>query len=169
MAASTSSKSATSSMSQPVGIGMGKENYNANSHELKRPSDERNLGLADTLGIRSVLESGPHSNSRSPTMAPTSHGSDTHIVMLNRCRLPPAWVPDAQAPSCHCCGMEFTLLRRRHHCRACGKVFCGKCSQHRESLPYYGYIKEVRVCESCCKYHRLEGRGRNQSVVKLHS
>jgi hypothetical protein len=38
-------------------------------------------------------------------------------------------VPDECAKSCFSCRSEFTLTNRRHHCRACGRVFCGKCVQ----------------------------------------
>ena len=34
----------------------------------------------------------------------------------------PVWVPDAQAQVCMKCGVKFTFTKRRHHCRACGKV-----------------------------------------------
>lgn len=34
----------------------------------------------------------------------------------------PLWVPDAQAQVCMKCGVKFTFTKRRHHCRACGKV-----------------------------------------------
>lgn len=34
----------------------------------------------------------------------------------------PVWVPDSQAPACMKCGVKFTFTKRRHHCRACGKV-----------------------------------------------
>ncbi len=34
----------------------------------------------------------------------------------------PVWVPDAQAQVCMKCGIKFTFTKRRHHCRACGKV-----------------------------------------------
>lgn len=34
----------------------------------------------------------------------------------------PVWVPDAQAHLCMKCGVKFTFTKRRHHCRACGKV-----------------------------------------------
>lgn len=34
----------------------------------------------------------------------------------------PVWVPDAQAQVCMQCGVKFTFTKRRHHCRACGKV-----------------------------------------------
>lgn len=34
----------------------------------------------------------------------------------------PVWVPDADAQVCMKCGVKFTFTKRRHHCRACGKV-----------------------------------------------
>lgn len=35
---------------------------------------------------------------------------------------PPTWVPDELAPQCMSCSASFTVVRRRHHCRNCGKV-----------------------------------------------
>uniref|UniRef100_A0A3P9HWD1 FYVE zinc finger domain-containing protein n=1 Tax=Oryzias latipes TaxID=8090 RepID=A0A3P9HWD1_ORYLA len=34
----------------------------------------------------------------------------------------PLWVPDSEAQVCMKCGTKFTFTKRRHHCRACGKV-----------------------------------------------
>ena len=31
------------------------------------------------------------------------------------------------------CGATFSLVRRRHHCRSCGRVFCAKCSPNQVS------------------------------------
>jgi hypothetical protein len=36
------------------------------------------------------------------------------------------WMPDKDASECGTCGAHFTVVRRRHHCRKCGLVFCGK-------------------------------------------
>lgn len=36
----------------------------------------------------------------------------------------PTWVPDSEAPNCMNCQVKFTFTKRRHHCRACGKVSC---------------------------------------------
>jgi len=38
------------------------------------------------------------------------------------------WVPDDEAPMCAVpgCGVEFTVLERRHHCRRCGEAVCSK-------------------------------------------
>lgn len=64
-------------------------------------------------------------------------------------RPPPAWVPDAEAPNCMGCQEPFTFVRRRHHCRACGKVFCNRCSNHLMPLPIFGLDRPVRVCNRC--------------------
>ncbi|CAK1541078.1 unnamed protein product [Leptosia nina] len=61
----------------------------------------------------------------------------------------PEWVPDIAAPACMRCSVHFTALRRRHHCRNCGKVFCASCSSNSIPLPRYGQMKPVRVCEEC--------------------
>lgn len=42
------------------------------------------------------------------------------------------------------------VFRRRHHCRACGGVFCDACSSHKlESVPGYLHQKPQRVCDGC--------------------
>lgn len=69
---------------------------------------------------------------------------------------PPAWIPDEDAPRCMACTTPFTAFRRRHHCRNCGGVFCGGCSNSSAPLPKYGLNKAVRVCRDC--YIREVGR-----------
>ncbi|XP_015520780.1 lateral signaling target protein 2 homolog [Neodiprion lecontei] len=64
----------------------------------------------------------------------------------------PAWIPDQDAPRCMACHAAFTVVRRRHHCRNCGKVFCGRCSNNNVPLPRYGHTKPVRVCNRCFLY-----------------
>ncbi|KAG6940312.1 zinc finger FYVE-type containing 16 [Chelydra serpentina] len=61
----------------------------------------------------------------------------------------PPWVPDSEAPNCMNCKVKFTFTKRRHHCRACGKVFCGVCCNRKCKLQYTE--KEARVCIGCYK------------------
>ncbi|XP_053169621.1 zinc finger FYVE domain-containing protein 9 isoform X3 [Hemicordylus capensis] len=60
----------------------------------------------------------------------------------------PIWVPDTQAPNCMKCEARFTFTKRRHHCRACGKVFCAACCSLKCKLLYMDR-KEARVCVIC--------------------
>uniref|UniRef100_A0A8B9H1Y9 Lateral signaling target protein 2 homolog n=1 Tax=Astyanax mexicanus TaxID=7994 RepID=A0A8B9H1Y9_ASTMX len=66
---------------------------------------------------------------------------------------PPEWVPDEACNSCIACKAPFTVIRRKHHCRSCGKIFCSRCSSHSAPLPRYGQMKPVRVCTHCYMFH----------------
>ena len=37
------------------------------------------------------------------------------------------WIPDSEVSKCEKCYEVFSFIRRRHHCRLCGHVFCKKC------------------------------------------
>ncbi|XP_026679669.1 lateral signaling target protein 2 homolog [Diaphorina citri] len=70
----------------------------------------------------------------------------------DRVEAPPVWIPDGLAPACMACKSMFTVVRRRHHCRNCGKVFCARCSCNSVPLPRFGHVKPVRVCNRCFIY-----------------
>ena len=61
----------------------------------------------------------------------------------------PTWVADEDALNCSGCEWRFHWMRRRHHCRSCGEVFCSSCSKEADPLPWIGYHEPVRVCDSC--------------------
>eukprot|EP00794_Sanderia_malayensis_P007788 gene7788-8633_t len=75
----------------------------------------------------------------------------------------PKWVPDKDSRSCMNCGVKFTVVRRRHHCRACGKVMCANCCNMRAELPYLEY-KPGRVCQAC---NELLGQAQSLMPVPL--
>ncbi|XP_054266119.1 lateral signaling target protein 2 homolog [Macrosteles quadrilineatus] len=76
----------------------------------------------------------------------------------------PLWLPDEAAPVCMACHAMFTVIRRRHHCRNCGKVFCARCSSNSVPLPRYGHAKPVRVCNRCLIYKVTPSSGFRCSV-----
>ena len=49
------------------------------------------------------------------------------------------WVPDEKRDSCVACNASFDS--NRHHCRACGEIFCDPCSSNT--------IEDNRVCDLC--------------------
>ncbi|KAM9076691.1 FYVE, RhoGEF and PH domain-containing protein 2 isoform 5-T5 [Megaptera novaeangliae] len=61
----------------------------------------------------------------------------------------PQWVRDKMVTMCMCCQEPFNaLMRRRHHCRACGYVVCARCSDYRAELKYDDN-RPNRVCLDC--------------------
>ena len=61
----------------------------------------------------------------------------------------PVWVPDKLAARCMVCGASFSVIRRRHHCRNCGKVVCGACSAQKRVIPGLDLATPERVCKFC--------------------
>lgn len=48
----------------------------------------------------------------------------------------PRWIPDSSVNKCFQCSAAFGILRRRHHCRICGKIFCATCAGNRNQIPF---------------------------------
>ncbi|XP_063635242.1 RUN and FYVE domain-containing protein 2 isoform X1 [Cydia splendana] len=65
----------------------------------------------------------------------------------------PNWTSDKDATVCTACAKEFTIARRKHHCRRCGHIFCSACSD--KSVALAGNTKPVRVCDACYAEVRL--------------
>jgi len=59
------------------------------------------------------------------------------------------WIPDDAINDCMGCEKEFSLIKRKHHCRRCGKVVCAECSKTKAIVSSVNKAKEVRVCDKC--------------------
>ena len=63
------------------------------------------------------------------------------------------WQHDADVDACGACHMVFTFFRRRHHCRACGRVLCDACTRTRLVFADTGgrgiNARPQRVCQAC--------------------
>uniref|UniRef100_A0A672QHP7 Zinc finger FYVE-type containing 9 n=1 Tax=Sinocyclocheilus grahami TaxID=75366 RepID=A0A672QHP7_SINGR len=102
-----------------------------------------------------VRMNGEHGDSFSGLLIP-SESPDNDLQAGQQLKKPfnslgevaPVWVPDSQAPICMKCEVKFTFTKRRHHCRACGKVFCAACCSLKSRLMYMDR-KEARVCVTC--------------------
>ena len=42
---------------------------------------------------------------------------------------------DEETDCCLQCRCEFTAINRKHHCRACGKIFCDDCTNVKLLIP----------------------------------
>ena len=68
---------------------------------------------------------------------------------LQPIREKPTWQPDYTTSNCNKCETSFSLFTRRHHCRACGFIYCYKCSSSRIAIPFLDFMDPVRVCDDC--------------------
>ncbi|XP_055677627.1 zinc finger FYVE domain-containing protein 26 homolog isoform X2 [Lutzomyia longipalpis] len=63
------------------------------------------------------------------------------------------WTPDEAVTACMACkSTRFTMLKRRHHCRRCGRVVCKSCSGQRRRIPDMYRNLRVRVCDDCVRW-----------------
>ncbi|KAF8670667.1 hypothetical protein HU200_050479 [Digitaria exilis] len=84
------------------------------------------------------------------------------------------WMPDHCCRVCYECDIQFTIFNRRHHCRLCGRIFCGKCTVN--SIPassgHDRHIDEgdrIRVCTFCFKQWEQERVTSLKQVVPVLS
>lgn len=59
------------------------------------------------------------------------------------------WQQDNAVANCNKCNVQFGMLKRRHHCRACGFVFCYDCCNKKVALK--PGAQPVKVCTDCAK------------------
>ena len=84
-------------------------------------------------------------------------------------RLPASWISDEKISFCTKCNSAFNMIKRKHHCRSCGNIFCGYCCYQFHSLPSYvpathrRYCdgKKHRVCDLCISQIRSIKRNKN--------
>lgn len=122
-------------------------------------TEDPQLGEGAAEGAGAVAEAGVvpgEDDEESPIYEAVGY-SDPHA---NLGKVPPIWVPDNMAGQCMQCQQKFTMIKRRHHCRACGKVLCSVCCSQRFHLEFANE-PESRVCVQC--YMILSERQANGS------
>ncbi|CAG9834224.1 unnamed protein product [Diabrotica balteata] len=127
------------------------------TENLERDSRELSDDGADVRNLEESSEPtrGSESEARGTTEGNTSSGAHEKQWLGKEA---PLWIPDSDTTSCLHCDMKFTVLKRRHHCRACGLVLCAKCCHLRFKLEYLD--AEARVCNKC---HDILNRDTNSS------
>uniref|UniRef100_A0A914YUS2 1-phosphatidylinositol-3-phosphate 5-kinase n=1 Tax=Panagrolaimus superbus TaxID=310955 RepID=A0A914YUS2_9BILA len=74
---------------------------------------------------------------------------DSELIDYDRSEFKRYWMPDSTVKECYECHEKFSAFRRKHHCRLCGQIFCGKCSNHTINGASLGYAGLLRVCGYC--------------------
>uniref|UniRef100_A0A3Q3IXR6 RUN and FYVE domain containing 1 n=1 Tax=Monopterus albus TaxID=43700 RepID=A0A3Q3IXR6_MONAL len=82
-----------------------------------------------------------------PQFCPRSKLKMEDFKEVNKALKGQAWLKDDEATQCKQCQKEFSISRRKHHCRNCGDIYCNSCSSNELALP--SYPRPVRVCDVC--------------------
>ncbi|XP_064647718.1 myotubularin-related protein 3-like [Lineus longissimus] len=98
--------------------------------------------LPDSIGSGDLTSLGNCSNTASDLSWEAIEEKDARMTL---------WVPDHAATHCAGCQSEFWVVRRKHHCRNCGRIFCATCADYFIAIPQQQLIDPVRVCRSCYK------------------
>jgi hypothetical protein len=151
-----------------------------NSMSFRRDSPGSSA-VSDMAGL--LVANGVNAATRGTILAPSI--STSSAIMDSTA--PQAWTPDNASDHCLLCKDDFTLFRRRHHCRLCGALVCSSCSSNTLSVEKLqtsmmkmrdgndigggGLGAEsimVRVCDQCFSLRQLrEERDSIISKVRL--
>lgn len=85
-------------------------------------------------------------------------------------RRPKMWIPDHRVRSCFKCRTPFSMFRRRHHCRFCGRIFCGQCTSFTARHAQFTGLETLpqRACEECAIESKVEEQN-GAMIVALHN
>lgn len=100
----------------------------------------------------------PKDDSWKKLLGATEGGTVTSYESPQKAR--PAWMNDDEILQCMNCEDTFSVWKRRHHCRVCGKIFCSKvrllrtssnlqCCNKKIDLPHLEYKTPQLVCCVC--------------------
>lgn len=120
---------------------IGEANSEDDSAESTDDDDNDDVGLAAT----------PTDTSPSMSAFPSIMARRARTKCLETAPTGPAvqkgdasWVPSAGVRRCQHCTRRFTVLHRKHHCRACGALVCAGCSPYRTEV----YSRQCRQCHA---------------------
>lgn len=105
--------------------------------QLQRENDDLRRSCSEQE--QALVELGDHLSKSKVKAEELKH--DVEMTKENK------WVSDKEQVSCQQCKKNFSVSRRRHHCRNCGGIFCHQCSDNTMPLP--SSSRPLRVCDGC--------------------
>ncbi|KAJ2760361.1 hypothetical protein H4S06_001765 [Coemansia sp. BCRC 34490] len=102
--------------------------------------------------------------------ANVSLGPSTPLRMRNAAHGGVYWVPDGEAAACMVCRKTvFSMMVRRHHCRACGLVICYRCSAVATDSSDSKDSDSVRrrLCVRCWRQRKMPPAASSSSALAL--
>ncbi|RDW73993.1 hypothetical protein BP5796_07435 [Coleophoma crateriformis] len=110
-------------------------NVGNGERDTQQEGDTRSRGDSDGSAM-SLLTALASQEQPDPTQSSTSSSRPAARTRPSTDIVRARWQPDAEVTYCPICHTQFGWVFRKHHCRKCGRVVCGSCSQHRITIPY---------------------------------
>lgn len=130
---------------QQESVSEAQEAIEPSSPQIVPPSPDPALSTSSTDESASIQNLPSQSNEDFSVNESNSTGSLTSEPKHGS--VPPYWIPDEMTNQCMQCDQKFSLIKRRHHCRACGLLLCASCCSEKF---YLYYLKaEGRICLPC--------------------
>ncbi|OWB54786.1 hypothetical protein B5S28_g641 [[Candida] boidinii] len=141
---------------------------NGSLHEVDKLSGSSNGTISKSSSIQSLRSSIATINKQSKVGFGISSGNGSSATpyqlenvkqgLNNIPYLEPThthWKPNDTRSNCASCDAQFSMIKRKHHCRHCGDIFCFECCNFKANLNLLAKFdisslgKESKVCESC--------------------
>ncbi|ETL81929.1 hypothetical protein L917_17839 [Phytophthora nicotianae] len=143
--------------------------------DTKLPDFAASMGPRDTLARsrgpgRALMRMSQTFSRASERIDTHSNGEGRHRRAARQsAKYDVAWRQDDESECCQVCFAMFTKLsRRRHHCRVCGELVCGACSQDQVSLTEK-FSTPRRACVACCSLLQAMARAGDDRVKVVES
>ncbi|ETN61396.1 smad anchor for receptor activation, partial [Anopheles darlingi] len=110
--------------------------------QLQAEQQLQDADFASRMAAADPIQS-PLTITAPPTLVPLLSATQAQLGKVQ-----PFWVPDNATKFCMQCNQKFSVIKRRHHCRACGQLLCSACCCLKAKLAYLGDA-EGRICQEC--------------------
>ncbi|CAH2039273.1 unnamed protein product, partial [Iphiclides podalirius] len=117
------------------------------SNESRKQSYDDGSAESGSYAVEFEGRSLPNVLKRISSLVALGSGGGTRYADTELARY---WMPDDISRECYECAARFGTLRRRHHCRVCGQIFCSRCCSQRVPGQIFGCAGGLRVCTYCC-------------------
>lgn len=124
---------------------MASNSVDATGNQLARPASRP--ARPTRPPVRSVLDDTPVERPRKGSESDASNQAAVQVFVPPTVLPKSSWMEDRDGAVCMGCRQPFTVSRRRHHCRFCGRIFCAQCT--------LGRMLGNRSCNKCIQQYAL--------------
>ncbi|KAK4469219.1 hypothetical protein MN116_006793 [Schistosoma mekongi] len=116
-----------------------------------------------------VLNNGTLASAKNLSEAMSAFSSPSHLPGVIRLPERRYWMQDENCKFCFECGARFTTIRRKHHCRVCGRIFCSQCSNQMVEGTQIGLDGLQRACSYCAEVLITTNTSKSENSLEKHS